>query len=340
VKNIIGFGDFMVSLNPEGYLRFIQANKFDINYTGAEANVLVSLSMMGMPTEFVTRLPKNDISSSGIAHLKKFGVGVKNIAFGGDRMGLLYLEKGAAQRPSKVIYDRKYSSICTVQTGDFNWDKIFADACWFHITGITPALSESTSEVSIEACRAAKSNGLTVSCDLNYRKNLWTPEQARATMERLLEYVDVLVANEEDADKILGIRAANTDVNSGKLDYEGYTDVARQINQKYRVGKIAVTLRTSISASDNEWVAMLYDGGHAYFSKKYMIHIVNRVGAGDSFAAGLIYGMLQGFDAQKTIEFAAAASCLKHSIEMDFNVCTVEEITKLMEGDASGRVQR
>lgn len=341
MKKIVGFGDYLVSFAPAGYLRFLQAESMELNYTGAEANVLVSLSMFGCDTDFVTRLPQNPIATSGVASLKKFGVGTDKIVYGGERIGVIYTERGASQRPSKVVYDRKYTSIATAQVGDFDWDKIFSDDVgWFHFTGITAALSESTAALCAEACKAAKAKGITISCDLNYRKNLWTEAQAKAVMEKLVTYVDVLIANEEDADKVLGIKAARSDVTSGKLDRDGYIDVARQLCEKYGVKKVGVTLRRSISASDNAWSAMLYDGKQAYFSKEYMIHIVNRVGGGDSFTAGLIYALGSEYDPQYAIEFAAASSCLKHSIEKDFNLVTVDEVELLARGDGSGRVQR
>lgn len=337
---LVGFGDFLVRLSPPGYQRFIQCNQFDINYTGAEANVCVSLSMMGIPTDFVTRLPDNDIARTGLATMRKFGVGVDHVAFGGERMGVFYLEKGASQRPSKVIYDRKFTSIAQAGIQDFDWEAIFEGAERLHITGITPALSDTMPQVFQYAVKEAKKRGVLVSCDLNYRKNMWTEAQAKACMEQVLPDIDLVIANEEDAEKVLDIRAAGTDVVAGKLNRDGYVDVARQICDKYGVPEVAITLRRSISASDNEWGALLYTGGQPYFSRTYAIHIVDRVGGGDSFAAGLLYGKMKGFDPQKTVEYAAAASCLKHSIELDFNLSTVEEVTKLMEGDGSGRVQR
>ena len=337
---LVGFGDFLVRLSPPGYQRFIQCNQFDINYTGAEANVCVSLSMMGIPTDFVTRLPDNDIARTGLATMRKFGVGVDHVVFGGERMGVFYLEKGASQRPSKVIYDRKFTSIAQAGIQDFDWEAIFEGAERLHITGITPALSDTMPQVFQYAVKEAKKRGVLVSCDLNYRKNMWTEAQAKACMEQVLPDIDLVIANEEDAEKVLDIRAAGTDVVAGKLNRDGYVDVARQICDKYGVPEVAITLRRSISASDNEWGALLYTGGQPYFSRTYAIHIVDRVGGGDSFAAGLLYGKMKGFDPQKTVEYAAAASCLKHSIELDFNLSTVEEVTKLMEGDGSGRVQR
>ena len=341
MKKIVGFGDMLVSFAPAGYLRFIQAESMELNYTGAEANVLVSLAGFGMKTEFVTRLPQNAIADCVVACMRKYNVGTEKIVYGGDRIGVIYTERGASQRPSKVVYDRKYTSIATSVPEDYNWDEIFDENVgWFHFTGITAALSDSTAKVCLAACKAAKAKGITVSCDLNYRKNLWTEEKARSVMEDLVTYVDVLVANEEDADKVLGIRAADTDVTAGKLSREGYKDVARQICEKYGVKKIGITLRKSLSASDNLWSAMLYNGENCYFSREYSIHIVNRVGGGDSFTAGLIYGLSNGYDDQKAVEFAVAASCLKHSIEHDFNLVSVAEVESLASGNASGRVQR
>ena len=330
----------MLRLNPAGYLRFIQADQFQVNYTGAEANVCVSLAMMGMDTDFVARLPQNDIAAAGVAMLRKFNVGTSHIAYGGERMGVFYAEKGASQRPSKIVYDRKYTSIATCSYEDFDWDAIFAGATNFHMTGITPALSKSIPQVCIQACQKAKEMGLTVSCDLNYRKNLWTEEEAKACMTQIMPYIDVLVANEEDAEKVLGIKARNTDVTKGQLDREGYVDVADQICRTYGTKMVAVTLRRSISASDNEWSAMLYTQGQAYFSRQYMIHLVDRVGGGDSFTAGLLCGLMNDYDPQQTIEYAAAASCLKQTMELDFNLSTAEEVKRLVGGDGSGRVQR
>ena len=337
---IVGFGDLLVSLAPRGYLRFVQADGFDVNYTGAEANVLVSLSTFGLKTEMVTRLPENPISQCAINCLRRFGVGTEKFVFGGARTGVIYTEKGASQRPSSVVYDRKHTSIVTASPEDFDWDSIFADAEWFHFTGITAALSDSDAAICLEACRKAKEKGITVSCDLNYRKKLWTPEKAGSVMKKLVKYADVLVANEEDAEKVLGIRSEGTDVENGKLNREGYIKVARRICGEFGVKQVAITLRESRSASDNGWSALLFDGDRAFFSREYDIHIVNRVGGGDSFTAGLIYALYKGYDAQHAIEFAAAASCLKHSIENDFNLVTVSEAEALAAGNASGRVQR
>ena len=340
MKKVIGFGDYIMRLNPEGYLKFIQANRFEIFYTGAEANVCTSLAYMGVPTQFVTKLPENMIAECAVSTLKKFSVGVDHIAYGGERIGVFYLEKGASQRPSKIVYDRKYSAFCAAEASDYDWKTIMKDAGHFHFTGITPALGGNLPEICLEACRTAKELGLTVSCDLNYRKNLWTRAEAKATMEKLLEYVDVLIANEEDAADVLDIHASNTDIISGKLSREGYIEVADKISKKYGIGTVAITLRKSISASDNDWSALLYRDGKAYFSKEYRIHIVDRVGGGDSFGAGLIYAIHSGFDEQKIIEYAAAASCLKQTIELDVNLSKPSDILALMGGDGSGRVQR
>ena len=340
MKKMVGFGDYMLRLNPEGYLRFLQADRFLVNYTGAEANVCVSLAMMGMDTDFVTRLPENDIAAAGVAQLRKFGVGTGHIAYGGERMGVFYVEKGASQRPSKVVYDRKYSSIAQCSYEDFDWEAIFAGASNFHMTGITPALSKTIPQVCIQACKKAKEMGLTISCDLNYRKNLWTEAEAKACMTQLMPYIDILVANEEDAEKVLGIKARDTDVTQGKLNREGYVDVAEQLTKRFGCKAVAITLRGSISASENNWAGMLYTGGKSYLSRNYLIKLVDRVGGGDSFGGGLIHAMMQGMEPQDVIEFAVAASCLKQTIEHDFNQVSEKDVLSLMGGNASGRVQR
>lgn len=340
MKKVVGFGDYILRLNPKGYLKFIQADEFEVFYTGAEANVCTSLAYMGVPTQFVTKLPENAIAECAISTLKKFSVGTEHIAYGGERIGLFYLEKGASQRPSKIVYDRKYSAFCSSTVEDYNWKEILKDAGHFHFTGITPALAPNLAEVCLDALKTAKELGVTVSCDLNYRKNLWTRAEAKATMEKLLEYVDVLIANEEDAADVLDIHASNTDIISGKLDRDGYIEVADKISKKYNIPTVAITLRKSISASDNDWSALLYRDGKPYFSKEYRIHIVDRVGGGDSFGAGLIYALHSDFDNQKIIEYAAAASCLKQTIELDVNLSKPSDILALVGGDGSGRVQR
>ncbi len=340
MKKVVGFGDYLLRLNPMGYLKFIQSPNWEANFTGAEANVCVSLSNMGVKTDFVCKLPKNEIARCAISALDKYRVGTDFIARGGDRIGLFYVEKGASQRPSRVIYDRMNSSFINSSSDDYNWDEIFKDAGFFHFTGITPALDPNVANLCVEALKKAKEHGVTVSCDLNYRKNLWTTEQAKATMENLLKYVDVLIANEEDAEKVLGISAPDTDVTQGKLSKDGYIYVADQICKKYDINKVAITLRQSISASDNNWSGLLYTEGQAYFSKEYSVHLVDRVGGGDSFGAGLIYAIGHEFSNQDCIEYAVAASCLKQTMEWDVNLSTVDEILTLMSGDGSGRVQR
>lgn len=340
MKKVVGFGDYILRLSPEGYLKFIQADKFVTFYTGAEANVCTSLAYMGVPVQFVTRLPENAIAECALSTLRKYNVGTDYIVSGGERIGIFYAEKGASQRPSKIVYDRKGSSFSQSAPSDYNWKEILSGAEIFHFTGITPALGKNLAGICLEACKTAKEMGITVSCDLNYRKNLWSRAEAKETMEKLLEYVDVLIANEEDSADVLDIRASNTDIISGKLDRDGYIEVASKIAEKYNIKSVAITLRESISASDNNWSALLYRDKNAYFSKKYAIHIVDRVGGGDSFGAGLIYALLNGFDAQQTIEYAAAASCLKQTIELDVNLSKPSDILALAGGDGSGRVQR
>jgi len=340
MKKVITFGEIMLRLSPKGYLKLMQADNFDVSYAGAEANVSVSLANFGLDTAFVTKLPKNDVTKVCLATLRKYGVDVDKIVYGGDRIGVYYLERGASQRPSKVIYDRKYSSVSMSSREDYDWDKIFEDAQWFHFTGITAALSDNMPEILEDACRAAKAKGITISCDLNYRKNLWSKEKAREVMSHLVQYVDVLIGNEEDAADSLGMYPADSDVIAGKLNHEGYASLARQISEKFGVKHVAFTLRTSYSASDNGWAGILYTGGKSYISKNYNIHLVDRVGGGDSFGAGLIYALIQQMEPQDVIEFAVAASCLKQTIEYDFNLSTVDDVKRLMSGDGSGRVQR
>ena len=340
MSKVITFGELMLRLAPLGYYRFVQADTLGATFGGGEANVAVSLANYGMDAAFVTKLPKHEIGQAAVNSLRKYGVDTSLITRGGDRVGIYYLEKGASQRASKCIYDRAHSAIAEATSADFDWDKIFEGADWFHFTGITPALGANVAELCKEACKAAKAHGVKVSCDLNYRGKLWTRAQARETMTELCKYVDVCIGNEEDAKDVFGIEAENTDIHGGKLNYEGYKSVAKQLKDTFGFEKVAITLRTSITANDNDWAAMLYDGNDYYFSKKYNIHIVDRVGGGDSFGAGLIYGLLSGKDCQAALEFAVAASCLKHSIEGDYNMVSVDEVEKLAGGDGSGRVQR
>ncbi len=337
---IVTFGEIMLRLAPEGYYRFVQAEKYGATYGGGEANVAVSLANYGLDAAFVTKLPKHEIGQAGVNSLRRFGVDTSFITRGGDRVGIYYLEKGASQRPSKVIYDRAGSSIATATTDDFDWNKIFEGVEWFHFTGITPALGDNVAKICVEACKAAKERNITVSCDLNYRNKLWSKEKAGEVMSELCQYVDVCIANEEDASDVFGIKASDTDVTTGKVNKEGYIEVAKKLADTFHFSKVAITLRESLSANDNNWSAMLYTDGQAYFSKTYKMHIVDRVGGGDSFGGGLIYACVNNYEPQATIEFAVAASCLKHSIEGDFNMVGVDEVKKLAGGDASGRVQR
>ena len=340
MKKIVTFGELMLRLAPEGYLRFVQSDKYEATFGGAEANVAVSLANYGMHACFVSKLPTHEIGQSAVNSLRKFGVDTSLVTRGGERVGIYYCEKGASQRPSKVIYDRAYSSIAMAKPDDFDWDKIFDGVEWFHFTGITPALSDGVAEICLEALKIAKQKGITVSCDLNFRKKLWSKQKAGEVMGKLCHYIDYCIANEEDAKDVFGIEAENTDIYGGKLNRDGYISVAKQLTERFNFKGVAITLRESKSANDNDWSGMLYTGGEAYFSKKYSMHIVDRVGGGDSFGGGLIYSLVNGFDSQQAIEFAVAASRLKHSIEGDYNMVSVSEVLNLAGGDASGRVQR
>ncbi len=337
---VVTFGEIMLRLAPNGYYRFFQDDQMQATFGGGEANVAVSLANFGMESRYVTKLPTHAIGQAAVNSLRYFGVDTDYIARGGERVGIYYLEKGASQRGSVCIYDRAHSSIQTASKDDFDWDKIFEGADWFHFTGITPALGGDMVEICKEACIKAKEMGVKISCDLNYRGKLWTREEARKAMTELCKYVDVCISNEEDAKDVFGIEAENTDIYGGKLDKEGYKSVAKQLMDKFGFQKVAITLRSSISANDNDWAAMLYDGEDYNFSKEYHLHIVDRVGGGDSFGAGLIYSLLSGKQSKDAIEFAVAASALKHSIEGDFNRVTVSEVEKLAAGNGSGRVQR
>ncbi|MGN1052570.1 MAG: PfkB family carbohydrate kinase [Candidatus Scatosoma sp.] len=335
----VTLGEIMMRLMPEGYNRFVQAGKFEATYAGGEANVAVSLANYGMDAYFVSKVPSHEIGQCAVNSLRKTGVHTEYMLRGGARLGTYYVEKGASQRPSKVIYDRAYSAFALSKTEEYDWNKIFDGADWFHFTGITPALGEEAARLTEAACKAAKAKGVKISCDLNYRNKLWTKEKAREVMTGLMQYVDVCISNEEDAKDVFGIEAEGTDVTGGKLNKAGYESVAKQLKDTFGFEYVAITLRTSITANDNKWAGMLYDGS-AYFSKEYLMHIVDRVGGGDSFGGGLIYALISGYTPQNAIEFAVAASCLKHSIEGDFNMVSVDEVQKLAGGDGSGRVQR
>ena len=321
-------------------MRFVQSETYEATFGGAEANVAVSLCNYGVDAAFVSKLPVHEIGQAAVNSLRKFGVDTSKIARGGDRVGIYYCEKGASQRPSKVIYDRAYSSVATAQKADFDWDTIFEGATWFHFTGITPALGDNVAEICLDACKKAKAKNITVSCDLNFRKKLWSKEKAGKVMGELCRYVDYCIANEEDAKDVFGIEAEGSDITGGKLDRNGYISVAKKLTDKFGFKGVAITLRESKSANDNDWSGMLFENGAAVFSKKYAMHIVDRVGGGDSFGAGLIYALLNGYEAQKAIDFAVAASCLKHSIEGDYNLVSLSEVQALAGGDGSGRVQR
>jgi 2-dehydro-3-deoxygluconokinase len=337
---IVTFGEIMLRLAPNGYYRFFQDDQLQATFGGGEANVSVSLANYGLDSVYVTKLPKHAIGQAAVNSLRYFGVDTSHIVRGGDRIGIYFLEKGASQRGSVCIYDRAHSAIAEANATDFDWDSIFEGAEWFHFTGITPALGSNLVGICLEACQAAHRHGVKISCDLNYRGKLWTREQARNAMTKLCEYVDVCISNEEDAKDVFGIEAEGTDITGGKLNTDGYKSVAKQLADKFNFEKVAITLRTSISANDNDWQGMLYDGKDYCFSKQYHLHIVDRVGGGDSFGGGLIYALTQGYTTQEAIEFAVAASALKHSIEGDFNRVSVDEVKNLTVGDASGCVQR
>lgn len=342
-KKVVGFGEILLRLSPPNYLKLIQTDTLSANYTGAEANSLVSLSRFGYDTELVTKLPKNEVAECAVATLKKYDVGTGRIVYGGDRLGTYYSEKGASQRPSKVIYDRKYSSISMAQSSDFDWDAILDGADALLFTGITAALGEELPAICMDACIAAKKKGVTVFCDLNFRKKLWTSEKAQRIMTNLMQYVDVCIGNEEDAEKVLGFKPGKTDVTSGELELAGYKSIFEQMVEKFNFEYVISSLRVSHSASDNGWSACIYsrDTKEFYHSREYRIHpIVDRVGGGDSFAAGVICGMLDGRDFKTALEFGVAASALKHTIPGDMNIVTRAEAENLMGGDGSGRVQR
>ncbi len=342
MKKVVTFGELMLRLQPYNYERFVQCDHVEFTFGGGEANVAVSLANYGLDAAFVTKLPTHAIGQSAVNSLRRYGVDTSKIVRGGERVGIYFNEKGASQRGSVCIYDRAGSAIQKAAPSDFDWDSIFEGTDWFHFTGITPALGENLVEICKEACKVAKSKGIKISCDLNYRGKLWTREQARAAMTELCQYVDVCISNEEDAKDVFGIEAEATDIYAGEINHEGYKSVAKQLADKFGFEMVAITLRESHSAFDNGWSAMLYNVAEdAYcFSKKYELHIIDRVGGGDSFGGGLIYSILTGKSTQDAVEFAVAASALKHSIEGDYNMVTVAEVEKLAKGDASGRIQR
>ena len=345
MSKVVTFGEIMLRLATPAYLRFSQTDTFSATFGGGEANVAVSLANYGVEVDFVTRLPQNDIAASCLAELRKRNVGVSNIVYGGERLGIYFLETGAVARPSKVVYDRAHSSISTIERGMIDWDKVFEGADWFHWTGITPAISASAAEVCLEACQAANRLGVTVSCDLNFRKNLWKyGKTAAEVMPALVECCDVILGNEEDAEKVFGIKPEGFDVTAtgGEVEQAAFESVCRQMMERFpRAKKVIITLRGSINANHNTWGGVLFDGEKLFASPRYDItHIVDRVGGGDSFMGGLIYGLRNYADLQQALEFAVAASALKHTIYGDFNLVSVAEVENLMKGDGSGRVAR
>ena len=336
---IVTLGELMLRLQPFDHLRFVQSEDYEATFGGGEANVAVSLANYGCDAYFVSKLPTHEIGQAAVNSLRKYGVKVDYVVRGGDRVGIYFLEKGASQRASKVIYDRANSAFALSKFDEYDWDAIFEGATWLHFSGITPALGDNVAKLTEEALIAAKRHGVTVSCDLNYRNKLWSKDKAREVMTHLMKYVDVCIGNEDDANDVFGIKPENNDTSKGQLNKEGYVSVAKQLKDKFGFKYVAITLRTSISASENNWAAMLYDG-NSYLSKEYHMQIIDRVGGGDSFAGGLIYGLTHDYKPQEAIEFAVAASCLKHSIEGDYNLVSVDEVKKLAGGDGSGRVQR
>ncbi|MDC6385390.1 sugar kinase [Flagellimonas taeanensis] len=348
MKRVVTFGEIMLRLSPEGFLRFSQANSFEVVYGGGESNVAVSLANYGVPVDFVTRLPKNDIGECALMELRKRGVGTDKIIYGGDRLGIYFLETGAVSRGSKVVYDRAHSAMAEIGPGMVDWDKVFEGAGWFHWTGITPAISQGAADACLEAVKAASQKGITISTDLNYRAKLWkycNDAKREEIMSELTSYCDVILGNEEDAEKHFGIKPEGLDITTQgeHVEAAAFLSVCKQMMEKFpKAKKVITTLRGSISASHNTWAGVLYDGKKMYETRQYQItDIVDRVGGGDSFMGGLIYGLMKyEGDDQKALDFAVAASCLKHTIKGDANLVTVDEVEKLMGGDASGRVAR
>ena len=333
---VVTFGEILLRLSPEGHKRFLQAEGFDAVYGGGEANTAISLAQFGYDAKFITKLPDHEIGQAAINTLRQYGVDTSDILRGGNRIGLYYLEKGAAQRPSKVIYDRAGSSIAAASAEEFDWEKLLDGADWFHITGITPALSEECAKASLEAVKVAKKLGITVSCDINFRRKLWDKETAGKVMAEILEYTDIYIGGRDQAEELFGIPTNACD----DSDYEAYKAVAEKLKERFGFKKVAITLRTTLSSDENKWAALLYDGEKHCFSREYRSLIVDRVGGGDSFSAGLIYALGEGMDTQSAVDFAAAASCLKLSVEGDCNIMSVDEVKSLAFGGGSAQVQR
>lgn len=338
---MVAFGELLMRLQPHGHQRIVQADRFDVGYTGGEANAAALLAGLGVETACVSRVPDNEVGQACVDHLRRFGIETTHVARGGDRLGLFYLETGASQRASKVIYDRDHTSLRSATADDFDWAAILESADWLHFSGTAPASGPAVVEILETGLQLASEQGVRVSCDLNYRRKLWTPAEARAAMKRLMPFVDVLIGNEEDATTVFGLSAEGIDVVHGELDTASYRRIADQLMEMFELDYVATTLRTSISASKNRWAGAIYDGQQQYLSRTYEIEpIVDRVGGGDAFSGGLIYGLLQELDPQACVDFAVAASCLKHSIPGDFAHLSLAEIETLLAGDASGRVQR
>ena len=337
---VVTFGELMMRLSAPGHERFVQAAHFNVAPGGAEANVAVCAASLGAKARFVSKLPTNELGQWALNGLRAYGVDTAGIARGGPRIGIYYLEKGASQRPSKVVYDRAGSSFATATAADFNWSTLLEGADAFHFSGITPALSADLPAIVETALIEARRRGILTSCDLNYRRKLWTREQAGKVMSRLMPLVDLCIANEEDASDVFGIHTGSSDVDKGQLNAEDYRRTAEELQRRFGFSKVAITLRESLSADDNNWSGLLLDGADLHLSKRYRMHIVDRVGGGDSFSGGLIYALLDGQPPGRAIDFAVACSCLKHSIEGDFNPVSLEEVNSLLDGEASGRVQR
>jgi 2-dehydro-3-deoxygluconokinase len=340
-KKVVLFGELMMRLSTKGHERIVQARQFDVIYSGAEANLGAALEAFGVESFMVSAVPDNPVGQACLNYLRQYGLNLEHVRRSGYRLGIYFVETGAAQRPSTFLYNRKGSSITELKPGEIDWPRIFQGKHWFHFTGITPALADSVAAITKEACAAARKAGVTVSCDLNFRKKLWSREKAAAVMTDLMQYVDVLFTNEEEAETLFGIAARDTNVKGGVISARGYEDVAAQLHERFKLSHVSISLRESISATANNWSGMLYDGKKFHTSRTYHIdNIVDRIGGGDAFSSGIIYGLLTGQDLQETVEFAAATSCLKHTIYGDFNLVTFDEVIALMTGDASGRIQR
>ena len=339
-KKVVTLGEIMLRLSTPDFKRFVQADTFDITYGGGEANVAAAICNYGEQGVFISKVPDNPIGQSAINHIRRYGVDTRFVVRGGDRLGIYFLETGASARASQVVYDRAGAAIAEAEVSEFDFDKIFEGADWFHTTGITPALSDKAAALTLAALKAARAKGVTTSIDLNYRKKLWSKEKAQKVMSELCKYVDVCIGNEEEAETTLGFKSEGTDITKGELNLDGYKSVFKQMKEKFGFKYIASTLRESYSASDNGWSALVYDGNEFYHTRHFEIRIVDRVGGGDSFASGFIYGLISGMSFKDAAEFGVAASALKHTIPGDLNHATLKEVKDLVKGDGSGRVQR